>query len=570
MTETAGPELFAAASSYAARGWAVFPCVAGGKLPYKEKDFFEHGVNDAKTSPYWVGAYWKRWPAANVGLAAGESSGFWVLDADIKAPTDDKPGENGFETLRILEELFGEPLPETLGQDTPSGGRHWLFRWPGRAVKNSARSRLGPGLDTRSSGGYIVAAPSIHPNGGRYAWIGSPETTPVAPAPEWVVRLLMGEPDDLEWLRLRLDGRELPAFLAKRIGQPVPAASRALNSTKTERISAYARAALDDEVKKVRQTGPGNQNNALNEAAFALGGLVETGALPEALVHQHLMAAALSWTIDPRKGGWKPEHLEKIIGGGITAGRSHPREVPAPKEQPRRFQQQRRRRGEPSPAALGMQMAAGRAVWALRSPTLDGTPAAAWLAANRVDPATAGPWFGFAELDYLHGPDGAEPRCVGRFPALLAGMARWPDRDGKPEVRAVLATYLTPDGSDTASVHDPDTGEVLPARRLIGAWQGAAVRLGRLAGERLHLTTGAVVGMQTRNAYPGVPVWIGGPVSALLHLSLPDAVRDVVVIGADTASDELRARVARALGGDGRVTVRFPPRRVRNGGSARG
>jgi hypothetical protein len=567
MTEVAGPELFEAAAAYAARGWAVFPCVAGDKLPYKEKDFFEHGVNDAKTSPYWVKQYWTRWPKANVGLAAGEQSGFWVMDADIKDAVGDKPAENGFETLQILEGLFGEPLPETLGQNTPSGGRHWLFRWPGRPVKNSARSRLGPGLDTRSSGGYILAAPSIHPNGGRYAWIGSPDSTPIAPAPEWVIRLLMGEPEDLDWLRLRLDGRELPAFLAKRIGQPVPKAAARAPSTKTERISAYARAALDDETKRVRQTGPGNQNNALNEAAFKLGGLVATNALPEDLVRQHLMAAALGWSIDPRKGGWDPAHLEKIIDGGIAAGRNHPRDVPEqPERQQRRYQPQRRHRGgAPSPAALGVQMAAGRAVWNARAASLTDTPAAAFLAANGVDPATAGPWFGFGEVEYLHGPDGAEPVCIGRWPALLAGMARWPDREGKPEVRAVLATFLSPDGR-MATIADPSTGEVLPSRRLIGAWQGAAVRLGKVSGERLHLTTGAVIGLQTRNAYPGVPVWIGGPVSALLHMALPETVRDVIVIGADAASDELRGRVARALGGDGRVTVRFPPRRARNGG----
>lgn len=564
-SETPGPELYEAACAYAARGWAVFPCVAGGKLPYKEKDFFEHGVNEARTSPYWVGAYWKRWPKANVGLAAGEESGFWVLDADIKAATDDKPGENGFETLQTLERLFGEPLPETLGQHTPSGGRHWLFRWPGRPVKNSARSRLGPGLDTRSTGGYILAAPSIHPNGGRYAWIGSPDSTPIVPAPEWVVRLLMGEPEDLEWLRQRLDGRALPAYLAKRIGQPAPPAPRA-NSTKAERLSAYARAALDDEVKTVRQTGPGNQNNALNEAAFKLGGLVATGALPESLVMQHLMAAALSWTIDSSRGRWKPEHLEKIISGGIDAGRKHPREVEPAVQQQRRSQHQRRRREAPSPAALGVQMAAGRAVWAAKA-ELAGTPAAAFLAAHGVDPATAGPWIGFGEVDYLHGMDGDEPVCLGRFPALLTGMARWPDRDGKPEVRAVLATFLSPHGGQTATISDPQTGEVLPPRRLIGAWQGAAARLGKLGdGDRLHIAVEPVVGLQTRNAYPGVPVWVGGPPAALLHLVLPETVRDVIVIGADAASDETRSRVARALGGGGRVTVRFT-RWTRYGGA---
>ncbi len=557
MTETPGPELREAAASYIWRGWPVFPCAERQKVPCKENGLFEHGVLDAKTSPYWVKQFWTRWPRANVGLAVGEVAGFWVLDADIKPPTEDKPGEDGFQTLALLEDLFGEPLPATLGQNTPSGGRHWLFKWPDRPVKNSARSRLGPGLDTRSTGGYILAPPSIHPNGQRYAWIGSPET-PILPAPEWVIRLLIGDPEDLDWLRLRLDGKELPAFLAKRIGRPVPPAAK-VSPVKSERLSPYARAALDDESKRVRQTGPGNQNNALNEAAFKLGGLVETGALPEDLVFQHLMAAALQWSIDPRRGAWNPEHLDKIIRGGIEAGRKNPREVPEPqqREPQRRYTGRRGRRGgEPSGAALGVRIAAGRAVWGQRQP-LAGTPAAAFLSANGVDPAQAGPWWGFAEVEYLHEPQGGEPYTVGRFPALLGGMAQWPDRDAKPEVRAVLASFLTPEGRP-ADIHDPHTGEVLPARKLIGAWTGAAVRLGRLSGERLHVATGALIGLQTRLAYPDVPVWIGGPMGALVHLSLPDSVRDVVIVGAGKASPESQARVARALGSDGRVTVRIP------------
>lgn len=565
MAETPGPELREAAAAYAWRGWPVFPCAEREKVPCKEKGLFEHGVLDAKTSPFWIKQFWSRWPRANVGLAVGEDAGFWVLDADIKPASADKPAEDGFATLKQLEELFGEPLPETLGQNTPSGGRHWLFKWPDRPVKNSARSRLGPGLDTRSTGGYILAPPSIHPNGGRYAWIGGVESVPILPAPEWVIRLLIGDPDDLDWLRQRLDGKELPAFLAKRIGKPVPPAAKAA-AAKAERVSAYARAALDDECKRVRQTGPGNQNNTLNEAAFKLGGLVGSGALPEDLVFQHLMAAALQWSIDPRKGGWKPEHLDKIIRGGIEAGRKHPRDMPEPREPQRRFTPRRSRRGVPaSPAAVGVQMAAGRTLWGTRQP-LDGTPAAAFLRAKGVAPEDAGPWFGFAEVDYLHGPEGAEPVCVGRFPALLAGMARWPDRDGRPEVRAVLASFITADGQP-ATIHDPVTGEALPSRKLIGAWHGTAVRLGRLAGERLHVATGALIGIQTRLAYPDVPVWIGGPMGALTHLVLPECVRDVIIVGAGSASAEAQARVARALSGaDGRVTVRIPrPTRVLEG-----
>ena len=40
-------------------------------------------------------------------------------------------------------------------------------------LKNSVK-KLAPGLDTRGIGGYVIAPPSLHPNGKRYAWQGQP------------------------------------------------------------------------------------------------------------------------------------------------------------------------------------------------------------------------------------------------------------------------------------------------------------------------------------------------------------------------------------------------------------
>jgi hypothetical protein len=46
---------------------------------------------------------------------------------------------------------------------------------------------LGPGLDVRGDGGYVVAPPSTHPNGNRYAFIKDSE---LAEMPEWLLGLL--------------------------------------------------------------------------------------------------------------------------------------------------------------------------------------------------------------------------------------------------------------------------------------------------------------------------------------------------------------------------------------------
>src|SRR5438132_975511 len=52
-----------------------------------------------------------------------------------------------------------------------------------------------PGLDTRSTGGYVCAPPALHPSGRHYRWIASPDEAELAPAPEWLIRLL--EPVEL-------------------------------------------------------------------------------------------------------------------------------------------------------------------------------------------------------------------------------------------------------------------------------------------------------------------------------------------------------------------------------------
>jgi hypothetical protein len=50
---------------------------------------------------------------------------------------------------------------------TPRGGRHLYVAPSGDG--NAANFR--PGLDYRGAGGYVVAPPSIGPNGKRYDWI---------------------------------------------------------------------------------------------------------------------------------------------------------------------------------------------------------------------------------------------------------------------------------------------------------------------------------------------------------------------------------------------------------------
>jgi len=165
------------AKFYASKGWDVFPITPRRKNPPLVK-----WGDEATTEPGTISRWWNDSPQANIGIATGARSGIIVLDID--------PEHGGEESLMALIVQNG-PLPETPESLTGSGGRHIVFRHPGPEIRNSA-GKLGPGLDIRGDGGYIVAPPSIHPNGKSYEWeISSrPSKINIAPMPGWLVGLL--------------------------------------------------------------------------------------------------------------------------------------------------------------------------------------------------------------------------------------------------------------------------------------------------------------------------------------------------------------------------------------------
>lgn len=147
--------LLTAAIEYAAHGWPVFPCRPKTKVPFTPRGFL-----DATTDPEAIKFWWQRWPDANIGLCTGPISGLAAIDIDTE-----KGGDVSF---AALEAQHG-PAPATRTSRTGSGGRHLLYRMPAGGFKCTA-SKLGKGIDTRGEGGYIVAPPSIHPNGNTYRW----------------------------------------------------------------------------------------------------------------------------------------------------------------------------------------------------------------------------------------------------------------------------------------------------------------------------------------------------------------------------------------------------------------
>src|SRR5262245_15267283 len=128
---------------------------------------------------------WRQRPRANVGVRTGprpEGAGLLVVDLD---------GEVGLGSWARLEATHA-PAP-TLEVATGGGGVHLIYGYPEGAELGNSAGRLGEGIDTRGRGGYVIAPPSVHPSGRRYAWTGQGET-PIAPAPAWLVDLLRPPP----------------------------------------------------------------------------------------------------------------------------------------------------------------------------------------------------------------------------------------------------------------------------------------------------------------------------------------------------------------------------------------
>jgi hypothetical protein len=164
--ETAAGDLLAAALDYAAAGMPVLPL--DGKVPRNRG-----GLTSASSDVAIVAEWWRRWPAANVGVVTGPASGYVVLDVD---------GPAGLRSLAELERRLGTLM--TAQVLTGSGGWHYWFRAPSDELRNSA-GVLDDGLDVRGDGGYVVAPPSIHESGNPYRW-----TRELEHAVEWPEALL--------------------------------------------------------------------------------------------------------------------------------------------------------------------------------------------------------------------------------------------------------------------------------------------------------------------------------------------------------------------------------------------
>src|SRR2546425_5015909 len=125
-----------------------------------------------------VQAWLSRWPDAGIGIVTGSISRVVVLDIDCQ-----HGGDAGVERLQQHDRR-----PVTVECRSGGGGRHLYFAHPGGLVRNEVG--LAPGFDLRGDGGYVVAPPSMHTSGARYAWREDrrPGGMNLAMLPDWLLR----------------------------------------------------------------------------------------------------------------------------------------------------------------------------------------------------------------------------------------------------------------------------------------------------------------------------------------------------------------------------------------------
>jgi AAA domain/Bifunctional DNA primase/polymerase, N-terminal len=173
-----------AALKWASKGFAVFPLQPLGKEPLAGSN----GHQDATTNADAIRAMWTKTPDANIGVSPAHS-GMFVLDQD---------GPRGAETIATLEMEHGL-LPATLTFQTPRGPSH-LHRWyrgkcgtsVGRQNKDGRIVGLGPKLDTRGYGGYVLLPPSrvVDPAKGIDGIYQCTDEREIEHGPRWVAEVL--------------------------------------------------------------------------------------------------------------------------------------------------------------------------------------------------------------------------------------------------------------------------------------------------------------------------------------------------------------------------------------------
>lgn len=244
-----------------------------------------HGFYAATRDPDRIDEMVRRHPGGILAVRTGareRGSGIAVLDVD------------NHDSLLTLEQALGG-LPDTRTAITGRGGLHMVFAHPGGRIRSGSNMIAAdlPGLDVKADDAYIVVAPTVHPvTRDEYFWARTDggRVAPLLPWPSVLTQLMDATPP------------------------PRPP----VHLPNLERASAYAEAALRNEIDNILRATPGKRHDTIRAAAFSLGQLVGAGQLEHETTRSALLNAVDLIGCGDRKA-------EDTVLSGLRKGAQHPR-----------------------------------------------------------------------------------------------------------------------------------------------------------------------------------------------------------------------------------------------------
>lgn len=267
--------------------------------------------------PQQVDEWWSpdggRYRGFHVGILCGPS-GLVAVDIDHHPDAPLMRGEwegcrDGHDVWATILDRAGTTWPTTYQVRTPSGGLHLVFRHPdgppiGNAKGIDGASAIGPSIDVRGWGGYVIAAGSYSRHQSR-PYHREGDCLSPQPTPAWLTNILRKP--------------------SKALHTPPPG-PRGVNVVPRAEVSAakgYVAAAVRGEIEKVSSIPPvegSGWNNTVYKAAFALGTLLSAG-----LDRSEAESALLSAALHSRPG--RERAAKATIRSGLDAGERCPRQI---------------------------------------------------------------------------------------------------------------------------------------------------------------------------------------------------------------------------------------------------
>jgi len=240
------------------------------KVPI-ESGWQQKATKDPETIALWQDIYKdkiKFW-----GVPSGPANGILVLDIDVKR------GINGFTTIQ----KEGLVLPQTKSQPTPSGGYHFIYKYPNGGLTYGNRVAFLPGLDIRGEGGWM-------------AFYGTNDV-PIAEAPEWLVKHSLNRAAPIDHTKI--------VTVSPEIAQQI----------------------IEQSLENIESAPEGESNNVLNTESFKMGQLVASGSVTREYAQDALFKAA--------KQRGKPDYESRAtIKSGLDGGSKKPLTSPFSNTQP--------------------------------------------------------------------------------------------------------------------------------------------------------------------------------------------------------------------------------------------